>query len=110
MKLRKFFFFCLFRANPEAYESFQARVLAGAAVTSPHHRHSNAGSLDPSRVCDLHHSSRQRWIPDPLSEARDQTRVLVVTSQIRVRCATTGTLSFYNFLLKCLVEFTDETK
>ena len=24
---------------------------------------------DPSRVCDLHHSLQQRWIPDPLSEA-----------------------------------------
>ena len=24
-----------------------------------------------SRVCNLHHSSRQRWILKPLSEARD---------------------------------------
>ena len=45
----------------------------------------------PSRVCNLHHSSRQRWIPDPLSEASDQTRVLVDTSQIRFDYATTGT-------------------
>ena len=28
---------------------------------------------DPSHICDLHHSSRQRWILKPLSEARDQT-------------------------------------
>ena len=28
---------------------------------------------DPSRVFDLHHSSRQHWIPNPQSEARDQT-------------------------------------
>ena len=27
---------------------------------------------DLSRVCDLQHSSWQRWIADPLSEARDQ--------------------------------------
>ena len=26
---------------------------------------------DPSPVCDVHHSSRQRRIPHPLSEARD---------------------------------------
>ena len=26
---------------------------------------------DLSRICDLHHSSRQHWIFNPLSEARD---------------------------------------
>ena len=31
---------------------------------------------DPSGVCDLHHSSWQRQIPDPLNEARNQTRIL----------------------------------
>ena len=28
---------------------------------------------DPSRIRDLHHSSWQRWILNPLSQARDQT-------------------------------------
>ena len=28
---------------------------------------------DPSRICNLHHSSQQRWILNPLSMARDQT-------------------------------------
>ena len=37
---------------------------------------------DPSHVCDLHHSSGQRQIPDPLSEARDQTCILMDTSRI----------------------------
>ena len=27
--------------------------------------------LDPSRICDLHHSLWQQWILNPLSEARD---------------------------------------
>ena len=27
--------------------------------------------LDLSHICDLHHSSRQCWILNPLSEARD---------------------------------------
>ena len=36
---------------------------------------------DPSHVCDLHHSSRQHRIRNPLSEAREQTRILMDTSQ-----------------------------
>ena len=32
---------------------------------------------DLSDVCDLHHSSRQQQILNPLSEARDQTRNLI---------------------------------
>ena len=38
---------------------------------------------DPSCVCDPHHSSEKRRILNPLSRARDQTRVLVDTSQAR---------------------------
>ena len=26
---------------------------------------------DPSHICDLHHSSGQHWIPNPLNKARD---------------------------------------
>ena len=36
---------------------------------------------DPSRVCGLHHSSQQCWIPNPLSEARDGTCNLMVPSR-----------------------------
>ena len=32
---------------------------------------------DPSHFCNLHHSSRQRWILNPLSEARDRTHILM---------------------------------
>ena len=39
----------------------------------------------------LHHSSRQRCILNPLSEARDRTCTLMDTSQIRFCCATAGT-------------------
>ena len=38
---------------------------------------------NPSHVCDLHHSSQQPWILNPLSKARDQTRILMDTSQVR---------------------------
>ena len=36
---------------------------------------------DPSHICDLHHSSWQCWIPDPLSKARDRTCILMDLSQ-----------------------------
>ena len=58
-------FFVLFRATPEAYGGSQARGLIGAVAT------------------DLHHSSQRRRILNPLSEARDRTRNLMVPSQIR---------------------------
>ena len=37
---------------------------------------------DPSRVCDLHHSSQQRQILSPLSEAMDRTLNLMDPSRI----------------------------
>ena len=37
----------------------------------------------PSWVYDLHHSSRQRWILNPLSKARDWTCILTDASQVR---------------------------
>ena len=46
---------------------------------------------DPSHVCDLHHSSQQCQILNPLNEARDQGCNLMVPSQIRFRCITMGT-------------------
>ena len=49
---------------------------------------------DPSHICDLHHSSQQRWILNPLNEARDRTHNLTVPSQILFCCATTGTPFF----------------
>ena len=37
---------------------------------------------DLRRVCKLHHSSGQYWILNPLSEAKDQTRILMDPSQV----------------------------
>ena len=55
---------------------------------------------DPNCVFNLHHSSWQRQrILNPLSEARDQTRILMDTRQVRYLCATTGSPIFY-FLIK----------
>ena len=38
--------------------------------------------LDPSHICNLHHSSRQNQILNPLREARDRTHILMDTSWI----------------------------
>ena len=54
---------------------------------------------DPSRICELHHSSGQRRIPYPLSNARDQTHNLMVPNRIRFCCAMTGT-PIYLFLFR----------
>ena len=45
---------------------------------------------DLSCICNLYHSSRQRWILNPLREARDQICVLMDTSQIHFHWATRG--------------------
>ena len=46
---------------------------------------------DLSRICDLHHSSQQRQILNPLSEARDQTFIFMDTSWVHFYWATMGT-------------------
>ena len=48
---------------------------------------------DLSHICDLYHSSRQRWIFNLLSEAGDRTGILIDTSRVGYHGATTGTSS-----------------
>ena len=45
---------------------------------------------DPSHMCDLHHSSQQCQILNPLMEAGDRTHILMDTSQIHFHCAVMG--------------------
>ena len=54
---------------------------------------------DPSWVYNLHHSSRQRWILNLLSEARDRTLILMDTGWICYYWATMGTLRTFNITL-----------
>ena len=68
-----FIYLLLFRAAPAAYEGSQARDWIGATAAS------------------LHQSSQQLRIPDALSEAKDQTCILMDTSQIRFLWVTTAT-------------------
>ena len=52
---------------------------------------------DPSRVCDLHHSSWQHRTFNLLSKARDRTCIFVDTSQIRLCWAMMRTPSLLDF-------------
>ena len=81
-KKKSILFFCLFafsRAAPGACGSSQARGVMGAVppayTTATATRH-------PSRVCNLHHSSWQHHILNPLSKARDRTHHLMVPCRI----------------------------
>ena len=56
-------FFCLFRATPVAYGGSQARGQIRAVAAS------------------LRHNSQQRWILNPVSEARDRTLILMDASR-----------------------------
>ena len=72
------FFFCfflfsvfwLFRAAPATCGSSQAggeselQLLAYTTATA-------TATQNPSHICNIHHSSWQYWILNPLSEARD---------------------------------------
>ena len=58
------FCFLLFGAAPAEYGRSQARGRIRATAAGP------TAVWDPSHIRDLHHSSQQHWIPDPLSKTR----------------------------------------
>ena len=74
-----FLIFCLFKAAPKAHGSSQARGSIGATAAG----HSNARSepcltyatatatKDPTHIFNLHHSSQQCWMLNPVSKTRD---------------------------------------
>ena len=85
----KHLFFCFLGLHLGHMEVPRLRVWSGLqplayATATP--------TPDLSCVYNLYHSSWQCRIPNPLSEARDQTRILMDTSQIRFRCTTMETL------------------
>ena len=44
---------------------------------------------NPRHICDLHHSSRQCRVLNPLSEARDRTHIFMDASRVCFCCTTT---------------------
>ena len=72
-------FFFLYRAPPMAYGGSQAKGQIGAKLPA----YSTATATpDPVDSCDLHHSSRQRPILNPLSWARDGTHIFTDTAWV----------------------------
>ena len=86
-----------FRATLMAYRCSQARGQIGATAAGLSHSHSNVG---PNCIFDLHHSSWQRRILNPLSEAKDLGLNLMLPSQIHFHCTTMGTPDI-SFLSLC---------
>ena len=81
-----FCFSSLFRATPAAHGSPQAGVELELQLPT-------YTTATPALhcICDLHHSSRQRRILNPLREARARTRILMDASRIPFHRATMGT-------------------
>ena len=83
-----FFFFCFFRALPAAHGGSQARNWIRAVAAGLYYSHSNTG-------CELclwpTPQLAQHRILNPLSEARDQIRIIMDTTQARYLWATMGT-------------------
>ena len=79
--------FCLFRTAPQHMEVHRLGVESELWLPAY-----TTGTVmqDPSCICDRHHSSRQHQILDPLSEAGDQSPILIDTSWVHYHWATLG--------------------
>ena len=72
--------------------------------------YSTATAMPDTRFfCDLHHSSQQHWILNPLSGARDWTHILMDASQLHYHWATAGTPIFLNMYIFLFVLFVADT-
>ena len=92
----------VFRATLTAYGGSQARGRIGATLLA----HTTAiATQDLSCVFDLHHSSWQRLILNPRSEARNQIHNLMVPSQICFCCTTARTPLVRYFKLNVKISY-----
>ena len=85
MKYASFFFLGLHSQHmvvPRLRIKSELQLLAYATVSA---------MQEPSQVCNLHCNSQQCRVLNPLSMARDQTYILMDTSQLRYCWATVGT-------------------
>ena len=73
------FFFCFLGPNWQHMEI--PRLGVESELQLPAYAIATA-TWDPSRVSDLHHSSLQCWLLNPLSEAKNGTHILVDTSRV----------------------------
>ena len=85
---RTFFFFAILGLYPWHMEV--PRLGVESELQLPAYTTATAAQ-DLSCICNLHRSSRQLGILDPLSEARDRTRVLMDPHWVHYHGAMTGT-------------------
>ena len=90
-----FSFFAFFRVAPVAYGSFQAMGWTGATAASLCYSHRNTRS---ECVCDLHCSSRQCWIFNPLREASDWTQILRICNLLSYKKKSMLFLLYFSLL------------
>ena len=77
-----FFFFFSFQACTCGIWEFPGQGWNWSCNCWPIPQPQQCGTGDPSLVCNLHHSSQQCWILNPLCKARDQTHILMDTSRV----------------------------
>ena len=80
--------FCFLRPHTEHMEIPRLGVESELQLQA----HTTA-AWDPSHICDLRHSSLQRWILNPLSEVRDQTCVPLDIRQVGMPIAVLSTVA-----------------
>ena len=76
-----FYFIFFFFSGPQLQHLEAPRLRVDSELQLPACT-TAATTWDLSHICDLHHSSWQHWILNPLSEARDRTGILMVTRQV----------------------------
>ena len=87
---------CLFRAVPRSYGGSQARGPIGAVAAG----NSHSSTRSKSHLQPTPQLTATPWILNPLSKAKDQTCVLMDTSQNHFHWATTGTPLLSPFVLQ----------
>ena len=94
MSFFKLIFFCFLGPHPQLKEVPRL----GAELEPQLPTYTTATAMpDPPHVCDVYHSSRQHWILNLLSNARDWTCIFMDTSGVHYHWAMMGTpkMSFF---------------
>ena len=89
-----FYFNCLFWGSGAALHLRYVEVPGLGVKSEPQLLAYSTATVmwESSSICDLHHSSQQCQILNPLSESKDWTHIHMDTSQVCYHWATIGTL------------------
>ena len=97
LQINRFFFSLLCFSGPHLWHLEVPRLGVKSELQLSAYATATA-TPDLSHVCNLYHSSWECWIPHPLSQARDWTRILMDTSWVQHHWATMGTPQINRFL------------